>query len=140
MPLRRVHILTCRHSGFTLIEVLASLLLVAIVIPVVMQGISLGSTAASATRRRDEAAGLAQSQLAQIIATGDWQSGAVSGTFAPDWPDYTWEARIAPLPDNTFSSSTGATVQELDMQVSWRAGGRPESLTVSTLVYQRASQ
>ena len=129
-----------RRSGFTLVEVLAAGLLIAIVIPVVMQGISIGSAAASSTKRHDEAAGLAQSKLAEIIATGQWQNGVLGGNFAPDWPDYTWEAHLQPLQDNSFSSSTGATLQELNLQVTWQSRGHADSLSVSTLVYQRASQ
>ena len=43
-----------------------------------------------ATRRLLEAANLAQSQLALLVATNQWQSGNLSGDFSPNFPDYTW--------------------------------------------------
>ena len=127
-------------GGFTLVEVLAALLLIAIVIPVVMQGMSLGSNAASKARHRDEAAGLAQSKLSEIIATGQYQNGVLAGDFSPDWPDYRWEAHLQPIQNSSYSSTGGATLQELNLQVLWQGGGKPDSLTLSTFVYKRASQ
>jgi prepilin-type N-terminal cleavage/methylation domain-containing protein len=129
-----------RRRGFTLVEVLVAGALLAIVLPAVMGGIVSASNAASAARHRDNAAGLAQAKLAEIIATGQIQNGVLAGDFGADWPDYHWEAKLQPLQDNSYSSSTGATVQEIDLQVLWQGRGRPDSLTVSTLVYQRASQ
>ena len=58
-----------RRQGFTLVEILVTLMLIAIVIPVIMKGISLGAQAASDAKRRTEAGGLAQEKLAEILAS-----------------------------------------------------------------------
>ena len=130
-----------RGRGFTLIEVLAALLLMAVVMPVVMNGISLATRTSSTARRRDEAAGLAQAKLAEIIASGQWQNGNLSGDFSPDWPDYRWEAALqAQMNSNLGITTTEVTLQQLDLRVIWRARNAEDSVTLSTLVYQRTSQ
>ena len=61
------------HSrGFTLIEVLVTMLLLALVLPLVMNGITSASSTASESRRRNEAAGLAEEKLDEIIASQAW--------------------------------------------------------------------
>ncbi len=123
------------RSAFTLVEVLAALLLIAIVLPVVMQGISLATNAASDARRRTEAAGLAESKLDEVVATRQWLAGSLSGDFTPDWPDYRWEASLQPYAND----SSGKSVQQIDLRVIWTARNREQSVSVSTLAYARTT-
>ena len=67
--------------GFTLVEALAALVLVAIVLPVAMRGVSLALTMASETTRRTEAMVLAEAKLAELLATGAWEDGDLDGDF-----------------------------------------------------------
>jgi len=46
-----------RRAGFTLVEVLATIMLLAIVLPVAMRGVTISTQTASTARRRTEAAG-----------------------------------------------------------------------------------
>ena len=121
--------------AFTLVEVLAALLLIAIVLPVVMKGVSLATATASTAKRRTEASGLAESKLNELIATGTWQNGNLAGDFSPDWPDYKWQAVLA----NYASDTSGQNVQELDLTVTWTANNAEQSVLVSTLVYAKAA-
>src|SRR5205807_1170343 len=82
------------RRGFTLIEVLATILLLGIVLPVIMRGISMCVATASITKHRDEATALADSKLNELVATESWQVGNLQGDFGPDWPDYTWAAEV----------------------------------------------
>jgi len=128
-----------RRRGFTLIEVVATLLLISIVLPVIMSGISLCTRAGGIARRRAEAGALAESKLNELMATGEWQSN-LQGDFGTDdaWKDYTWTAEL-----NPWSQSMGVNgsnvIQELDLHVNWKEGNTPQQSTVSTLVYQSAS-
>jgi prepilin-type N-terminal cleavage/methylation domain-containing protein len=123
-------------GGFTLIEVLVTILFMAIVLPAVMQGISLAARVGHSAQRRTEASGLAQSKLAEVaqdIATGQAQNGNSAGDFGSDWPGYRWESTIEDWPQDT----TSAGIQQVDLKVTWTDGGHDESLTLTTLAYSR---
>lgn len=126
------HRVTARPGGFTLIEVLAALLLAGIVLPVALRCASLASNAADTARRHTEAAALARSKLSELVSTGDWQTSAArGGSFGADWPDYRWSASVQ---NWTF---TKADLRRLDVEVTWnaRGAGDVQSVTFSTLVY-----
>jgi prepilin-type N-terminal cleavage/methylation domain-containing protein len=94
--------------GFTLVEVLASLTVVLIALPVAMEAISLETATATRARRKIEAANLAASKLAELVATNAWQNGNSSGdfsTYSPSFPDYTWTSTVTQYQEVT----TGAT-------------------------------
>jgi general secretion pathway protein I len=115
-----------RNRGFSLIEIMATLVLIAIVLPVVMQGFSLSNNLASLARQRSEAATLAESKLSELAVTGLYQQGVLSGDFAPDRPDFKWTADLS-----AFDSST---LQVLTVHVIWTARGQQNEFRTSTLV------
>ncbi len=121
------------RRGFTLIEALAALLLVAIVLPVVMQGVSLATRAASSAKRQTQAVSLAHSKLAELIATRQWKAGALSGRF-DDMPgdgselDYKWSAETIAWQEQY--------VKQLDVHVTWMSAGQQKQLTLTSLVYE----
>ena len=119
--------------GFTLIEVLAAMLLIGIVLPVVMQGVMAGTRAGSEAHRRTEAATLAQSKLQELTVTGQWDGGTLSGDFGPDWPAYRWQAAVA----EWANDAQAVGMQQVDVTVTWTDRGRPATLTVSGLAYVR---
>jgi len=116
-----------RRSGFTLIEVLAALLLVAIVLPAAMRGVGLAVEATARTQRHELAATLGTNKLNELIATGGWSSEAAEGDFGEDYPAYRWELIV--------EDWQGATVQLVELEVLWESRGSARSLSVSTLVY-----
>ncbi len=119
------------RGGFTLVEVLAATLLIAIVLPSIMEGVAVATRSATAARHRNEATSLAQGKLSELVATGEWQSGSLSGDFSPDWPQYQWQATVQPWAADT----TGAGLQQLDLRVSWLDRNRQESIALSTVIY-----
>jgi general secretion pathway protein I len=122
-----------RARGFTLIEALAALLLVAIVLPVVMHGVSLATRAGASAKRQTQAVSLARSKLAELIATKQWKAGALSGNF-DDMPgdgselDYAWTAET--------TSWKEQYVKQLDVRVTWTSAGMQKQLTLTSLVYE----
>ena len=56
-----------KDEGFTLVEVLATLVLMGIVIPVAMHGVSIAMSAASNARKTAEAATLAETKLNELL-------------------------------------------------------------------------
>src|ERR1035438_10887635 len=59
-------------AGFTLAEVLAALLFMAIVIPAAIEGLHIASRAGTVATRKGEAARVAQRVLAENLVTTNW--------------------------------------------------------------------
>jgi prepilin-type N-terminal cleavage/methylation domain-containing protein len=120
----------CRFGGFTFIELLATIMLISIVMPVAMQTIGLCTRLAGQSRRQVEAACLAKTKLTELTVSTDWENGNQRGDFGTDWPGYEWTTALA-----TWAQD--ATVHQLDLTVSWRSIGQERKITLSTLVYSQ---
>lgn len=116
-----------RFGGFTFIELLATVVLIAIIMPVAMHCISLCTRLGGQARKQIEAASLARTKLTELTASQDWDTGATSGEFGSDWTGYRWTADV--------SNWTDSTLRQLDLTVLWQFQGRERSITLSTLVY-----
>jgi prepilin-type N-terminal cleavage/methylation domain-containing protein len=116
-----------RTSGFTFIELLATVVLIAIIMPVAMRSIGLCTRLGGLSRRQIEAASLAKAKMTELTVTGDWASGNQHGDFGQDWPGYEWRVSV--------TNWTDATVRQLDLTVLWESAGRQREVTLSTLVY-----
>ena len=117
-----------KRRGFTLMEALAALALVAVVLPVTMRGFQVALSLASAAKQRNEAAALADSKLNELVATGDWKLGVLAGDFAPNHPEIRWKAELL-----NWDTST---LQQLNLHVYWNARGDDKEFMVTTLVDQ----
>ena len=118
------------RRGFTLIEVLATMVLLAIVLPVAMRGVSVSLGAAENAQHRAEAASLGESKLNTLVSTGEWSNTAPSGDFGADWPAYQWTMQTTQRDFNTT---------EVMLTVTWTERGTQRSLPISTLVSATAS-
>lgn len=118
--------------GFTLLEVLATMLLMAIVLPVVMNGITLATGMERVSASRIEAASLAESKLNELAASTQLDSGHQEGDFGEDYPGYRWTADT----ENTEMTS----LVELSVQVLWNARGQDRHVTVTTMKYSGGVQ
>jgi prepilin-type N-terminal cleavage/methylation domain-containing protein len=116
-----------RFSGFTFIELLATIVLIGIIMPVAMRSIGLCTQLGGHSRRQIEAATLARTKLTELTVSQDWKTSQKSGDFGSDWPGYRWTT--------TVSNWTDSAVRQLDLTVTWQSQGLQRSLTFSTLVY-----
>jgi prepilin-type N-terminal cleavage/methylation domain-containing protein len=118
-----------RSGGFTFVELLATIVLISIVMPVVMRTIGLCTQIAGQSRRQVEAVCLATTKLTELTASHEWEnSSSIRGDFGDDWPGYEWTITLATWAED-------ASVRQLDLTVSWRSVGRQRKVTLSTLVY-----
>ena len=124
--LNGVRAASVRRSGFTLIEVLAALIILGIVLPVAMRGVSLSLAAASNAKHMNEAAQLADQKLNEITITGQWQQNGLSGDFNPDHPDYKWSVQ---------SEQRDYGLNEVRVRVTWMQRGQEREFIASTFVY-----
>jgi prepilin-type N-terminal cleavage/methylation domain-containing protein len=118
-------------GGFTFVELLATMVLIGLIMPVAMRTISLCTRLAGQSRREIEAVSLASTKLTELIASGDWETGGQTGNFGADWPGYEWRAEL--------SAWTESTIRQLDVEVLWTSQGRQRQVTLSTLVYPEAN-
>src|SRR5215207_1438217 len=119
-----------RSRGFTLVEVLATLVLLGIILPIAMRGVSMAMAAASNARRTAEATTLAEAKLNALVADGTWASGSLSGDFAPLQPEYQWSCLTA-------TRDYGLT--EVAVRVTWTDRGRVREMIVATLASQTST-
>jgi prepilin-type N-terminal cleavage/methylation domain-containing protein len=119
------------RRGFTLVEVLVTLVMVGIILAVAMNGISLALYASGDAKRKLEATSLAETKLAEMTAGLLLQQNTATtgaGDFGPEWPGYRWEA--------TQQNVNGdAELTELQVRVVWRARQQERFVTLSTMAY-----
>ena len=116
-----------RLSGFTFIELLATIVLIGIIMPVAMRCIGLCTRLGGHSRRQIEAATLARTKLTELTVSQDWNTSEKSGDFGTAWPGYRWTA--------TVTNWTDSIVSQLNLTVTWQSQGQERSLIFSTLVY-----
>jgi len=115
-------------AGFTLVELLAAMVVVAIVLPSIVQGVVLCLDLSAHTRMQAQAASLAQAKLSELAATRMIDDDYQTGDFGEDWPRYSWAATTSYWYDD-------ARLIELDVSVIWARKGKQYDVTLSTLVY-----
>ncbi|MDH7503895.1 MAG: type II secretion system protein [Verrucomicrobiota bacterium] len=124
-----------RCAGFTLAEVLAALLFMAIVIPVSVQGVLVASRASAVAQRKTVAARIAERLLNEMIVTGQTRTStaAQSGVIEEGDLQYRYRSKL----DFWTQYSTGlqtVTMQILTVEVSFAVQGQDYSVQLSTLV------
>lgn len=118
-----------REEGFTLAEVLAALVFLAIVIPVVAQGLSLASKTGATASRRYQAGLVAERVLNEAIVTTNWGVAEVKGLARQGIQEFQWTLRSEPwLVDSKVS------LHLLSADVIYSVQGRDQTVTMSTLV------
>ncbi len=109
------------RNAFTLVEVLAALLMMAIIIPVAMEGMSVASRAGVLGQRKAAAMRVAERILNETIVQGDTQQASSSGTIADGDTNYPWSMRTETWAEDSMLQMTVTvtfTVQGNNYEVS----------------------
>jgi prepilin-type N-terminal cleavage/methylation domain-containing protein len=118
-----------RCSGFTLAEVLAALLLMAIVIPVALQGLRIASTAGEVGQRKMIAARIGNKVINELKVMAQLQQTGQTGVVQEHGINYRWTVKNEPWTEDALSQMTVASVT-----VSFAAQGKKYDVRLSTLV------
>jgi len=86
------------QRGFTLLEVMIAMAILAIVLVTVFHSQSQSIAMANESRAMTTLALLAQSRMAEAEGQQDLSTGQTSGKFGDDFPDYTWTVSITQPP------------------------------------------
>jgi hypothetical protein len=122
---RQVAGVTGHSSAFTLAEVLAALLFLAIVIPTAVEALHVASLAGEVAARKSEAARVADRVLNESLVTTNWTGGMQSGTVTEGILDFRWKLTSQNWPQDSM--------ELLTVDVTYSAQGRDYSVQLSTL-------
>ena len=87
-------------------EVLAALLLMAIIVPVAMQGVQIASRAGTLGQRKAAAMRVAERVLNELIATDGLTQSTGSGTAAEGDQSYAWTMQTETWPEDAMNLVT----------------------------------
>jgi general secretion pathway protein I len=121
-----------RQGGFTLIEVLVALAIMALGMGSLLAAVSTGLANTRAARQYVEATRLAQSHLAAIGSATPLVAGVQSGD---DGQGFTWQVRVsAPLAHDAppAKGQTQLLLYTCEAVVSWRSGGLRKSIAIQS--------
>lgn len=99
-----------RPRGFTLLEVMIAMAILAIALVTVYQSQSQSLSLAGDARFLTTASLLAQARMAELEAVGPGQLAAASGDFGEDFPDYVWQVEVADVEDRPRLKRVSVTV------------------------------
>ena len=112
-------------SAFTLAEVLAALVFMAIVIPAAVHGLRLAGLAGQVAQRKTVAARIAERLLNELIATGQAGQAGQSGTVQEGAFQYRWQLR---------NDSWGQdALRQITMTVTFAVQGQDHDIQLTTL-------
>ena len=117
-------------SGFTLAEVLAALVFMAILIPVALEGLHIASRAGEVATRKAEAALVAERVLNESIVTTNWNTTVQNGTVRQGIREFRWTLRNDPWDKDSNQN----VIRQLSVEVTYAAQGKDYTLRASTLV------
>jgi type II secretory pathway pseudopilin PulG len=121
----------CRCAAFTLAEVLAAMLFLAIVIPVAVEALHVSGLGGEVAARKSMAARVADRVLSESIVTGTWGNGQQSGMITEGVLDFKWKLTSQKWPQDFMEQVTA--------EVTYSAQGKEYSVKMSTLVPEKGS-
>lgn len=127
--------------AFTLAEVLAAMLFLAIVVPVAVEALHVSSLAGEVAARKGSATRIADRVLNESLVMTNWSSGQQSGVISEGPLDFNWTLVSETWPSSSLQSTVISPVQNMSQgslmmltaKVGFLAQGRDYSVSLSTL-------
>ena len=116
-------------AAFTLAEVLAAMMFLAIVIPAAVEAMHLASLAGEVAARKGAAVRVADRILNESLVTTNWSHGTQSGTTSEGAQDFTWTLTTQSWPEDS-------AMQVVTAEVKFTAQGKDYSVKLNTLAAQ----
>ena len=107
-----------KTSGFTLLEVMIAMAIIAIALTAVLGSQSQSLSLAGEAKFSTTVSFLAQSKIAEIESEKPEDLTSNSGDFGEDFPGYRWDLRID---DAAFDEPEGVSdhLKQIDLTISW---------------------
>ena len=116
-------------QAFTLAEVLAAMLFLAIVIPAAVEAMHLASLAGEVAARKGAAVRVADRILNESLVMTNWSNGTQSGTTSEGALDFSWTLTTQSWPEDS-------AMQVVTAEVKFTAQGKDYSVKLNTLAAQ----
>lgn len=117
--------------GFTLIEVLVSLVVVTASLTILSQGFLTGGRASVGAQNETIATMLAESKMAEVEAGILSLQSSASGSFEPDHADFSWSLEPGTTP------TTGLT--QITLTVKWKERQEDRTFVLTRLMKERTT-
>lgn len=113
------------EAAFTLAEVMAAMLFLAIVIPTAVEALHVASLSGEVAARKTAAARVADRVLNESLVTTNWTGGIQSGTVSEGILDFKWTLTSQAWPEDSMELLTA--------EVTYSAQGKDYTVKLSTL-------
>ena len=123
------------RAAFTLAEVLAALVFMAIVIPVALQGLNVASRAGELAQRKMIATRIGNMEMNQLKVMNQLRGGGQTGVVVDHGISYKWSLKNEGWTGDSLSQLSQATIT-----VSFPVQGRNYEVHLSTLISTQTQQ
>src|SRR4030067_1731293 len=117
------------NSGFTLLEVMVALLIIATSFVVLLHTRNQSVTAADYAKRTTVATLLASERMSEIEQEDFPDTGEDSSNFGDDYPDYRWKTSVS---DTAYEN-----IREVKVDVMWGEGSSERSIGLVNYVRKK---
>lgn len=120
-----------RITGFTLIEIVVSLMILAIALPTLLQAFSQATRSQGIIENRTTALHLMQLKMSELEAQSFPELGQDQGEFGTN-SRFRWIYKVTETPNSDL--------RQLSVTVTWQEKGTEKSITVNRYVANKAGQ
>jgi general secretion pathway protein I len=113
----------CRQGGFTLLEVMVAVAIIAIGLTALLGSHSQSISLAGEANFNTTAALLAQKKMAELELSGFGGLSYDTGDFGEEFPGYRWEAKISQA-DFGGIENLEQYIRQIDLSLNWGESGR----------------
>ncbi len=118
-----------KNNGFTLLEVMVALLIIATSFVVLLHSRNQSVIAADYARRMTIATLLASEKMGELEQGGIHETGEDAGNFDEDYPEFSW--RIA------VSDTAYEHIREVKVSVSWGEGKSQRNIELVNYIKEK---
>jgi len=108
----------CANKGFTLLEVMIAVALLAIALTTLLGSQSQSVSFANSAKFETIAALLAQSKMSEIAVQDKDELNSGSGDFGEDYPGYAWEVTVSDISIEGVENISDY-LKQVDLTVTW---------------------
>jgi general secretion pathway protein I len=107
-----------KQSGFTLMEVMVAVALIAVALTTLLGSQSQSVSFANSAKFETMAALLARGKMSELITQGNDELSGTGGDFGEEYPGYAWEAEVS---DFTIEGAENVSdhLKQVDLTVTW---------------------